>query len=107
MAITYTWTVKDMSVLQSPSENFVVSAHWMCSGTDGTRTAEIDGFVKFTEVSSATFVAYASLTQSVVLGWVNVELGTNGITSAQSCVEGQINSMITPPVAPAAAAVPW
>jgi hypothetical protein len=107
MAITYTWTVKNMSVLQTPDTNFVVSANWLCSGTDGTNTAEIDGFVDFTQVDDDAFIAYADLTQSVVLGWVNVELGANGITSAQSCVEGQINSIVTPPVSPTSATVPW
>ena len=35
MAITYTWTIESMSVLQTPDPDFVVTANWLCSGTDG------------------------------------------------------------------------
>ena len=42
MAITYTWTVQNMSVLQTPQPDFVVNAGWNCVGVDSddaTKTA--------------------------------------------------------------------
>ena len=107
MAITYTWTIESMSVLQTPDPDFVVTAQWLCSGIDGTNVAEIGGFSSFTQQEGSTFVPYADLTETLVLEWVTAELGENGVTSAEGCVEGQINSMVTPPVSPTSEPLPW
>jgi hypothetical protein len=107
MAITYTWTIESMSVLQTPDPDFVVTANWVCSGTDGTNVADIGGFSSFTQQEGPTFVPYADLTETLVLEWVTAELGENGVTSAESCVEGQINSIVTPPVSPTSEPLPW
>ena len=107
MAITYTWTIESMSVLQTPDPDFVVRANWLCSGTDGTNDAEIGGNSTFTQQEGPTFVPYADLTETLVLEWVTDELGENGVTSAEGCVEGQINSMVTPPVSPTSEPLPW
>ena len=107
MAITYTWTITSMSVLQTPDPNFVVIANWLCSGTDGTNVADMDGRSTLTQEEGSTFIPYADLTEAIVLGWVDDELGENGINSAQQCVEGQINSIVTPPVSPTSEPLPW
>tara|TARA_R110000744_G_scaffold149029_2_gene262121 strand:- start:734 stop:1057 length:324 start_codon:yes stop_codon:yes gene_type:complete len=107
MAITYTWTIESMSVLQTPEPDFVVIVNWLCSGTDGTNVAESGGNSTFTQQEGPTFVPYANLTETLVLGWVTDELGENGVTSAEGCVEGQINSIVTPPVSPTPKPLPW
>lgn len=107
MAITYTWAVQSMSVMQTPDPDFVVRANWLCSGTDGTHSAEIDGMSKFASQEGSAFVPYADLTEALVLEWVASELGENGTLSAENCVEGQINSMVTPTVSPSAEPLPW
>jgi len=107
MAITYTWTVKNMSVLQIPQPDFVVSAQWLCSGVEGDNSGEIGGSESFPDQQGDNFVPYADLTESEVLDWVTAELGENGVTSAEGCVEGQINSIVTPPVSPTSEPLPW
>jgi hypothetical protein len=107
MAITYTWTIESMSVLQTPEPDYVVDAQWLCSGTDGTNVAEIEGTSLFSQQEGPTFVPYASLTEALVLEWVAAELGENGVSGAEGCVEGQINSMVTPPVSPTPEPLPW
>ena len=107
MAITYTWTIESMSVLQTPDPDFVVRANWLCSGTDGTYASKIGGMSAFTQQEGSTFVPYADLTETLVLEWVTAELGENGVTSAEGCVEGQINSIVTPPVSPTSEPLPW
>jgi hypothetical protein len=49
------------------------------------------------------FIPYASLTEAIVIGWIP----SQAIENAQACVQGQIDSMITPPVSPANTALPW
>tara|TARA_R110000823_G_scaffold299882_1_gene420625 strand:- start:27 stop:350 length:324 start_codon:yes stop_codon:yes gene_type:complete len=107
MAITYTWTIQNMSVMQTPDPDFVVRANWLCSGTDGTHFAELDGFSEFTPQEDSVFVPYADLTEALVLEWVANERGENGTLGAERCVAGQINSMITPPVSPSVEPLPW
>lgn len=107
MAITYTWTVDSMSVLQTPDPDYVVTVQWTCAGTDGTNTADIGGSSQFTSDQEGDFVAYADLTEAIVLEWVSTELGENGVSNTEANVEGQINSIVSPPVSPTAEPLPW
>lgn len=107
MATTYTWTVDNMSVLQTPQPDFVVRVQWTCSGVDGEHTASINGTQGFDDVQGDTFTPYASLTESDVLGWVWEAMGVNGKENAEACVEGQIQSEINPPVSPTPEPLPW
>ena len=82
----------------------VVTAMWQVTGVDGTYTADIGGSTQFTLSPDApSFTPYANLTEAQVIGWISPE----AIASAQACVQGQIDSMITPPVSPTSQALPW
>jgi hypothetical protein len=77
---------------------------WTVTGVDGTYTANIGGSSQFTlSPDSPSFTPYADLTETQVIGWIP----ESQITSAQQCVQGQIDSMITPPVSPSSQALPW
>ena len=57
--------------------------------------------------SSEGWVAYASLTESVVEGWLGSEL-TDAETSAQASHTAWINSVLNPPAPPTVnKALPW
>lgn len=107
MAITYTWTIEGMSTMPTPEPDFVVNVRWKLTGTDGTHTASIDGDTQKAQVEGDTFTPYANLTEAQVLGWVQDDLGENGIANYQANVDGQINSMINPPVSPTNEPLPW
>jgi hypothetical protein len=81
----------------------VVNALWTVTGVDGTYTASIGGNTQFTLEQGAAFTPYDQLTQAQVIGWIP----ESQITSAQQCVQGQIDSLITPPVSPSAQPLPW
>jgi hypothetical protein len=82
----------------------VVNASWEVTGVDGTYTASIGGNTQFNSADQeGAIVPYASLTEAIVIGWIP----ESAITSAQQCVQGQIDSMITPPVSPEAQPLPW
>jgi hypothetical protein len=99
---TFSTTIDSMYTLDTPDPGFVVNVLWTVTGVDGSNTASIGGNSQFT-VQEGTFTPYTSLTQSQVIGWIP----ESAITSAQACVQGQIDSMITPPVSPANTALPW
>jgi len=99
---TFTTTIDSMYTLDTPDPGFVVNVLWTVTGVDGSNTASIGGNSQFT-VQEGTFTPYTSLTESQVIGWIPAEQ----ITSAQQCVQGQIDSMITPPVSPQNTPLPW
>ena len=101
---TFTTTVTAMYTLQQPDPNYVVNVLWEVTGVDGDNTASIGGNTQFNSADQeGAFVPYADLTESVVIGWIP----TQDISNAQACVQGQIDSMITPPVSPANTPLPW
>jgi hypothetical protein len=101
---TFTTTIKAMYTLQQPDPNYVVDVAWLVTGIDGTYTASIGGNTTFdSSQQQGSIVPYADLTEAIVIGWIPESV----MASAQACVQGQIDSMITPPVSPQNTALPW
>jgi hypothetical protein len=101
---TFTTTIDRMYTLQTPDPDYVVNVLWTVTGVDGDNTASIGGNTQFSSADQeGAFIPYASLTQAQVIGWIPA----NQIDSAQACVQGQIDSMITPPVSPQSTTLPW
>ncbi len=101
---TFTTTINSMYTVQQPDPNYVVNVLWTVTGVDGANTASIGGNTTFNSADQeGAFIPYASLTPQIVTGWIPA----SQITSAQACVQGQIDSMINPPVSPAQTALPW
>ena len=101
---TFTTTITAMYTIQQPSPDYVVNAIWQVTGVSGEYTASIGGNTQFSSADQdGPVIPYASLTEAVVLSWIP----ESAITSAQQCVQGQIDSMITPPVSPANTPLPW
>ena len=101
---TFTTTIDRMYTLQQPDPNYVVNVLWTLTGVDGANTASIDGNTQFdSSQAPESFIPYDQLTQATVIGWIPA----NQIDSAQACVQGQIDSMITPPVSPENTPLPW
>jgi hypothetical protein len=64
---------------------------------------QIGGNTTFDSNQAETFIPYADLTEAIVIGWIPEQ----AMASAQACVQGQIDSMITPPVSPQNTPLPW
>ena len=104
MATTFTTRITAMFTLQQPDPNYVVNVTWEVSGVDGTYIASIGGNTQFNSADQVgAFIPYDQLTEATVIGWIPEQT----ISNAQACVQGQINSMITPPVSPANTPLPW
>ena len=103
---TLTWSVTSMRTMSKIEPDYVVSVNWVCSGVDGDVTASIESTSSFSQnAESVGFITYADLTEEIVLGWVQAE--PNVTINTESCVQGQINSIITPPVTPQDTPLPW
>jgi hypothetical protein len=100
----FTTTITAMYTIQQPSPDYVVNAIWQVTGVSGEYTASIGGNTQFSSADQeGAITPYADLTEAIVIGWIP----ESAITSAQQCVQGQIDSMITPPVSPANTPLPW
>lgn len=101
---TFTTTITALYTLQQPDPDYVVTAMWEVTGVDGVNTASISGNTQFSSSeASGDFVPFDQLTETEVIGWIP----ESEISNAQSCVQGQIDSMITPPVSPENTPLPW
>jgi hypothetical protein len=104
MTTQFTTRITAMYTLQQPDPNYVVNALWEVTGVDGTYTASIGGNTQFNSADQVgAFIPYSSLTEATVIAWIP----ESQIASAQACVQGQIDSMITPPVSPSSQPLPW
>ena len=114
MAISNTWSVSDMQHTDADGGVFLV--YWsMVAASDGdpSYTASEGGKLRCTyDASAAGFIAYASLTEANVLGWIYDSLKEGSETAAQAKkriednrkarVQGQIDRAATQDTG-----VPW
>ncbi len=69
-----------ISTLESNTDGGVIVAHWQVNKASGENVATSYGTVSFTPDSSAEgYVAYDSLTEETVIGWVQEALDTEAL----------------------------
>jgi len=102
---TFTTTVTQMYTLpqEAGETDVVVNVQYLVTGVDGTYTADIGFSQQFTIQQGGSFTPYAQLTEAQVVGWADPQT----VSNMQACVQGQIDSMINPPVSPTSQALPW
>ena len=105
---TYTWAATNLyTETIADEQNYVVIANYEVVGVDGTYTASLSNTARFTTESVTPFIPYADLTNSIVVGWIQQDLGVDGVSNLEACIQGQINSQINPPVVPVITPLPW
>jgi len=105
---TYTWAVTALYTETIAGEqNYVVIANYLVVGVDGTYEASLSNIARFNTASVTPFVPYEDLTNDIVIGWIQSELGTDGVSNLEACIQGQIDSQINPPVTPQNTPLPW
>ena len=114
MAITTTWKVSDMTHVDA--DGGVIKAYWSCTALSDTTPAysAVEGgkLICTYDASASGYIAYASLTEADVLGWIYTSLIEGSETAAEakarieanrtSRVQGQIDRAATQ-----AEGVPW
>lgn len=98
--IDFNWSISN---LESDTETGgVITVHWRCTAADGEHSGSSYGTCGFTPDSTAdSYVAYDSLTEETVIGWVKADVDADAI-------EASIASQIADSKAPAiTTGVPW
>jgi hypothetical protein len=76
-----TWTISTLE--RELSDGGVVVAHWRATAVDGDFSASSYGTCGFTPDPSASgFIAYDSLTEEDVIGWVQAEVDKDAIEAS-------------------------
>jgi hypothetical protein len=102
--ITFTTTILAMNTVQQPDPNYVVSMLWELTGVDGSFTSSARGITHFDSSAQVGPVTpYSQLTPETVVGWISAA----DMLNAQQCVQGQLNSLISPPAVPQNTPLPW
>tara|TARA_R110000851_G_scaffold290806_2_gene445127 strand:- start:389 stop:682 length:294 start_codon:yes stop_codon:yes gene_type:complete len=95
-----TWTIGTLE--RNVADGGVVVAHWRASLVDGDFSASSYGTCGFTpDPSDSGFVAYDSLTEADVVGWVQAEVDKD---ATEASLAAQIEADKNPTQA---AGVPW
>ena len=104
----YTWNVTALYTETIDGEqNYVVIANYEVTGVDGTYSAFLSNIARFNTASVTPFVPYEDLTEDIVIGWIQTDLGVDGVSNLEACIQGQIDSQINPPVTPQNTPLPW
>jgi hypothetical protein len=104
----YTWTITNLYTQTiDGKEDYVVNAIYDVVGVEGDYTASLSNIARFSTDNVETFVPYADLTNEIVIGWIQDELGVDGVANLEACIQGQIDSEINPPVSPENTPLPW
>ena len=102
MAVTWSITNTEYN---TDSDKGVVHAAWSATETDGDHAGTVSGMESFyPDASAEGYIAYDSLTEANVLGWVKNLLGEDEVARVETKVADQITKSKTPPTA---WGVPW
>jgi len=76
-----TWTIATLE--RDLADGGVTVAHWRCTEVDGDFSASSYGTVGFTpDPTASDYIAYDSLTEANVLGWVWESVGQDTVEAA-------------------------
>ena len=103
--MVYNWQVTNLFTLDTVSEaGYVVTVLYEVVGVEtvsGTEyTASLSNSAQFEVTEGSTYIPYEDLTNEIVVGWIQSQLGEDGVNNLQASVEGMINSEINPPISP-------
>ncbi len=95
---TFNWVVTALNCLPNAPEgqDYVITVHWTCNGTDGTYNGSVYSTCSLPVVQGTSFIPYQDLTLETVLGWI----WANGVDKAatEAAVQTQIDNQINPPI---------
>jgi hypothetical protein len=110
MPITYTWTATSLigyPVIDGETD-VVTRASYTVLADDGEgHTADYSNFALTPIDPSVPFIPYADLTNDIVIGWVQYNIGPDLIAAIQGSLAIQVERQIDPPKEPEVLPLPW
>ena len=89
---TFNWSIAQLE--RNTSDNGVVVAHWRCEGVDDDNSTGSYGTCSFTpDPQAANFIAFESLTEADVLGWVHANVSKE---DTEASLQAKLDEMAAP-----------
>lgn len=108
--MTYTWTVTNLvgyPVLDGQTD-VVTTAFYTVVADDGNgHTAERRLIAQIPAPKDRPWVPFADLTNDIVVGWIQDELGAAGVDNLENNLDAVIASQINPPPTVESLPLPW
>tara|TARA_R100001463_G_C3446319_1_gene213129 strand:- start:41 stop:358 length:318 start_codon:yes stop_codon:yes gene_type:complete len=98
---TFTWSVAQLE--RETADGFVFTAHYTVNAADDTYNAGAYGSVGFERPE--TLIAFADLTEEVVIGWVKEAIGgADKVAEIEAALQSQLDEQKAPTKA---SGLPW
>ena len=82
------------------SDKGVVHAAWSATDTDGDYSGTVSGMESYTpDPSDSGYVAWDSLDESTITGWVKTTLGSDGVSEDEAKATAKLTEAKTPSTA--------
>ena len=98
-----TWNISQLD--RQTSDGFVTTAHWTAAATDGDYSASVYSTCSWS--GGTATIPYADLTNDIVIGWVQYNIGPDLIAAIQGSLAIQVERQINPPPQPEVLPLPW
>jgi len=110
MPITYTWTATSLigyPVIDGETDVVTRACYTVLADDGDGHTADYSNFAYTPIDPSVPFIPYADLTNEIIIGWVQYNIGANLVASIQESLAIQIERQISPPKEPEVLPLPW
>ena len=82
------------------SDKGVVHAAWSATDTDGDYSGTVSGMESYTpDASAEDYVAWDSLVESTITGWVKTTLGSDRVSEVEALATAKLTEAKTPSTA--------
>ena len=110
MPITYTWTATSLigyPVIDGETDVVTRACYTVLADDGEGHTADYSNFALTPIDPSVPFIPYADLTNDIVIGWVQYNIGPDLIAAIQGSLAIQVERQIDPPKEPEVLPLPW
>lgn len=110
MPITYTWTATSLigyPVLDGETDVVTRACYTVLADDGEGHTADYSNFAYTPLDPSVPFIPYADLTNDIIIGWVQYNIGPDLIASIEGSLAIQIERQVNPPKEPEVLPLPW
>ena len=110
MPITYTWTATSLigyPILDGETDVVARACYTVLADDGEGHTADYSSFAYTPLDPSVPFIPYADLTNEIIIGWVQYNIGPEKVAAIQESLAIVIERQVTPPPEPEVLPLPW
>ena len=110
MPITYTWTATSLigyPVIDGETDVVTRACYTVLADDGEGHTADYSNFALTPLDPSVPFIPYADLTNDIIIGWVQYNIGPELVASIEGSLAIQIERQVNPPKEPEVLPLPW